>query len=80
MTERGMPEVELNIWMGLFMPAETPRTIVATLTDALAEAAEDPAFNALLMRARLPYSDPAATIGLPQKERNVVTQLGLPCR
>jgi tripartite-type tricarboxylate transporter receptor subunit TctC len=75
--ERGMPEVELNIWMGLFVPTETPRTIVTTLTDALAEAAKDPAFNALLTRARLTprYGDPAATIALLQKERTVVSQL-----
>jgi tripartite-type tricarboxylate transporter receptor subunit TctC len=76
-TERGMPEVELNIWMGLFVPIETPRAIVASLTDALAEAVKDPTLNTLLTRARLTphYGDPAATIALLQKERTIVAQL-----
>ena len=75
--ERGMPEVELNIWMGMFVPTATPPAVVAILTAALAEAAKAPALQDLLTRARLTprYGDPASTIALLQKERTVVSQL-----
>jgi tripartite-type tricarboxylate transporter receptor subunit TctC len=75
--ERGMPQVELNIWMGLFVPIETPRPIVTMLTDALAESAKDPALHTLLTRARLTprYGDPASTIALLRREREAVSQL-----
>lgn len=76
-SERGMPEVELNIWMGLFVPSKTPPEIVRTLTSAVAQASNDPAIAALLTRARLTpsYGDPAATLALLQKERTVVSHL-----
>jgi tripartite-type tricarboxylate transporter receptor subunit TctC len=72
-----MPEVELNIWMGLFVPVKTPAEIVRTPTSAVAQASNDPAVAALLTRARLApsYGDPAATFALLQKERTVVSHL-----
>ncbi|HEY0569482.1 MAG TPA: tripartite tricarboxylate transporter substrate binding protein [Xanthobacteraceae bacterium] len=76
-SERGMAEVELNIWMGLFVPATTPAAIVNTLTSAIAQASNDPTLVGLLKRAGLApsYGDPASTIALLQKERSVVSRL-----
>jgi tripartite-type tricarboxylate transporter receptor subunit TctC len=39
--EAGMPDVEVNVWHGLYVPADTPDEIVEQLTDALAAALED---------------------------------------
>lgn len=40
--EAGMPEVEVAVWHGLYVPAGTPDEVVEKLTDALATALEDP--------------------------------------
>ena len=39
--EAGLPDVEVGVWHGLYVPAETPDAIVQKLTDALAVALED---------------------------------------
>lgn len=39
--EAGMPEVEMTVWHGLWVPAGTPDGIVERLTEALATALED---------------------------------------
>jgi tripartite-type tricarboxylate transporter receptor subunit TctC len=39
--EAGLPDVEVGVWHGLYLPAETPDEVVETLTDALAVALED---------------------------------------
>jgi len=39
--EAGLPDVQVGVWHGLYVPAETPDEIVTKLTDALATALED---------------------------------------
>jgi tripartite-type tricarboxylate transporter receptor subunit TctC len=39
--DAGLPEVEVGVWHGLYVPADTPDQIVQTLTDALKVALED---------------------------------------
>jgi tripartite-type tricarboxylate transporter receptor subunit TctC len=41
--EAGLPDVEVGVWHGLYVPADTPDAIVQKLTDALAVALEDQA-------------------------------------
>jgi tripartite-type tricarboxylate transporter receptor subunit TctC len=84
MTEKGFPDASLNIWMGLYVPARTPRPVVDTLVKALAQAAKDPALAAGLEKAgmHLDYRDPAATATLIETEATavgkVVERLKLP--
>lgn len=40
--EAGMPEVEVAVWHGLYVPAGTPDEIIEKLTEALATALEGP--------------------------------------
>ena len=40
--EAGLPDIEVGVWHGLYVPAETPDEVVKALTDALAKALEDP--------------------------------------
>ena len=51
MAEKGHPEASLNIWMGLYVPAKTPRPVVDALTRAFNQAAKDPAVIAALEKA-----------------------------
>ena len=39
--EAGLPGVEVGVWHGLYVPADTPDAVVEQLTDALAAALED---------------------------------------
>ena len=39
--EAGLPDVEVGVWHGLYVPADTPDEVVEKLTDALAVALED---------------------------------------
>jgi tripartite-type tricarboxylate transporter receptor subunit TctC len=39
--EAGLPDVEVSVWHGLYVPAETPDEVVQKLTDALAAALKD---------------------------------------
>jgi tripartite-type tricarboxylate transporter receptor subunit TctC len=39
--EAGLPELELGVWHGFYVPSDTPDEIVAKLTDALQVALED---------------------------------------
>jgi len=41
--ERGVPDSDYNFWVGLFVPAETPRDIVGRLYRETARALQDPA-------------------------------------
>ena len=40
-SEAGLPELELGVWHGFYVPAETPDEIVSKLTDALQAALKD---------------------------------------
>jgi tripartite-type tricarboxylate transporter receptor subunit TctC len=84
MTEKGFPDASLNIWMGLYVPAKTPKPVVDTLVKTLAQVARDPALAAGLEKAgmHLDYRDPAATAKLLEAETaavgKVVERLKLP--
>ena len=84
MTEKGFPDASLNIWMGLYVPAQTPKAVVETLVKALAQAAKDPAVVGGIEKAgmHLEYRDPAATLKLIETESatvaKVVEKLKLP--
>jgi tripartite-type tricarboxylate transporter receptor subunit TctC len=51
MAEKGFPEASLNIWMGIYVPARTPKPVVDALTRAFNQAAKDPAVIAALDKA-----------------------------
>ena len=51
MAEKGFPEASLNIWMGLYVPAKTPKAVVDLLTRAFNQAARDPAVVGALDKA-----------------------------
>ncbi len=84
MAEKGFPDASLNIWLGLYVPAQTPQPVVDTLVKALAQAAKDPALAASLQKAgmQLDYRDPAATRKLLESETatvaKVIQRLNLP--
>jgi tripartite-type tricarboxylate transporter receptor subunit TctC len=84
MTEKGFPDASLNIWMGLYVPAATPKPIVDTLVRTLAQAAKEPALAAGLEKAgmHLDYRDPVGTLELLERESaavgRVVEKLKLP--
>jgi tripartite-type tricarboxylate transporter receptor subunit TctC len=40
-TERGLPEVQVQVWHGLYVPKDTPDEVVAELTAALQSALTD---------------------------------------
>lgn len=84
MAEKGFPDASLNIWMGVYVPAQTPAPVVDTLVKALAQAVKDPALGTGLEKAgmHLEYRDPAATAKLVETESatvaKVVERLKLP--
>lgn len=51
MAEKGFPDASLNIWMGLYVPAKTSKTVVDALTKAFQQAARDPAVLGALEKA-----------------------------
>jgi tripartite-type tricarboxylate transporter receptor subunit TctC len=51
MAEKGFPEASLNIWMGVYVPAKTPKPVVEALTRAFNQAAKDPAVLSALDKA-----------------------------
>lgn len=77
MTEKGFRDAALNIWMGLYVPAATPKPVVDTLVKALAQTAKDPALSAGLEKAgmHLDYRDPAATTTLLETESATVAKV-----
>jgi tripartite-type tricarboxylate transporter receptor subunit TctC len=51
MAEKGFPDASLNIWMGIYVPARTPKPVVEALTRAFNQAAKDPAVLGALDKA-----------------------------
>ena len=51
MAEKGFAEASLNIWMGVYVPARTPKPVVDALTRAFNQAAKDPAVVGALDKA-----------------------------
>lgn len=84
MAEKGFPEASLNIWMGVYVPVNTPKPVVDTLARTLAQVAKDPALGTGLEKAAmaLDYRDPAGTAELLARESaavaKVVQRLNLP--
>jgi tripartite-type tricarboxylate transporter receptor subunit TctC len=50
--EKGFPELNLKIWVGLFAPAKTPPVIAKRLAGAIGEALKDPQVAALIEKAQ----------------------------
>jgi tripartite-type tricarboxylate transporter receptor subunit TctC len=46
--EAGLPGFHMTLWSGLWVPKDTPKTIVATLNDAAVDALNDPAVRTKL--------------------------------
>jgi tripartite-type tricarboxylate transporter receptor subunit TctC len=42
--EKGFPDCEFYIWVGLFAPAATPAPVIARIREASAQVARDPEF------------------------------------
>ena len=83
MAEKGFPDASLNIWLGLYVPAKTPKPVVDVLVKALAEAAKDPAIAAAIEKAgmQVDYRDPTETQKLLDTEganvSRVIEKLGI---
>ena len=83
MAEKGFPDASLNIWLGLYVPARTPKPVVDRLAQALAEAARDPAIVAAVDKAGMfaDYYSPEETDKRRQAEaatvKKVAEKLGL---
>jgi tripartite-type tricarboxylate transporter receptor subunit TctC len=45
MTESGFPGFEVDLWLGVFAPANTPRNVVSTLNSGIRKALENPAVS-----------------------------------
>jgi tripartite-type tricarboxylate transporter receptor subunit TctC len=43
--EGGLPNLEISVWHGLFVPSKTPDAVVQTLSAALAKALQDPTLS-----------------------------------
>lgn len=83
MAEKGFPDASLNIWLGLYVPAKTPKPVVDVLVKVLAEAAKDPAITAAIEKAgmQVDYRDPTETQKLLDTEganvSRVIERLGI---
>ena len=83
MAEKGFRDASLNIWIGLFVPAATPREVVDRLAAALEETMGDAAVRKALNDAGMfvDYRNPEATRELLRTEsesiRKAVRKLGI---
>ncbi len=77
LSELGFRGSDLNIWMGLFLPAATPPDLVARMSDALATAMRDPAMDTALRRALLvpDHRDGPAAMRLLAEEQAAVARV-----
>jgi tripartite-type tricarboxylate transporter receptor subunit TctC len=66
-TEAGLPEVEVSVWHGLYVPADTPDDVVQTLTEALQLALTDE--NVIDEFAKLGTAPVAADLATPEAHR-----------
>ena len=59
LAESGLPGIEANFWMGMFVPARTPPAVIAKVAAAVRAAALDPVTRAALaMQGEVFTSDP----------------------
>ena len=63
-TEAGLPDVQVRVWHGLYVPADTPDDVVATLSGALQAALTDQ--NVVTKFAELGTTPVAADEATPQ--------------
>ena len=77
MVEKGHPDASLNIWMGLYVPAKTPKPVQDTLARALAQAARDPGVIAAIEKAgmHVDYKDAAETQKALETETRTVARV-----
>lgn len=77
MAEKGFPDASLNIWMGLFVPARTPRPVVDALTRAFNQAAKDATVLAALDKAGMQgfYHTGEETVKLLEQEAATVAKV-----
>lgn len=75
MAEKGFPEATVNISVGLYVPARTPREVIARLAGALERALRDPAAVAALEKTGMliDFEDAAAVQRALEAERGVVS-------
>jgi len=45
MAEAGLPSSETSVWIGIFVPPNTPEPIISILSSAIRKAGEDPALK-----------------------------------
>lgn len=83
MAEKGFPQVELNIWTGLFVPKATPPEVARKLATAVEETMQDPGVQKTVRAAGyyVNYRDAQATGEFAAKEaqmiRDAVSKLGV---
>jgi tripartite-type tricarboxylate transporter receptor subunit TctC len=77
LAEKGFPDASLNIWMGLYVPAKTPKPVVETLTRAFNQAAKDPAVIGALEKAGMQgyYHTGEETLKLLETESAAVAKV-----
>jgi tripartite-type tricarboxylate transporter receptor subunit TctC len=77
LAEKGHPEASLNIWMGLYVPAKTPKPAQEVLARALAQAARDPELISAIEKAgmHVDYKDAAATQKALEAETTAVAKV-----
>jgi tripartite-type tricarboxylate transporter receptor subunit TctC len=77
MAEKGFPDASLNIWMGLYVPARTPRPVVEALARAFNQAAKDPAVLGALDKAGMQgfYHTGEETLKLLESEAATVARV-----
>ena len=71
-TDAGLPDVQVSVWHGLYVPAGTPPEVVQALTDALAVALQDQ--NVVTEMAKLGTAPVAATDVTPQAHSDQLRQ------
>jgi tripartite-type tricarboxylate transporter receptor subunit TctC len=77
MAEKGFAEASLNIWMGVYVAAKTPKPVVDVLTKAFNQAAKDPVVIGALEKAGMQayYHTPAETLKLLDTEAAAVAKV-----
>jgi tripartite-type tricarboxylate transporter receptor subunit TctC len=77
MAEKGFAEASLNIWMGVYVAAKTPKPVVDALTKAFNQAAKDPVVIGALEKAGMQayYHTPAETLKLLDTEAAAVAKV-----
>jgi tripartite-type tricarboxylate transporter receptor subunit TctC len=75
--ERGAPQAAFNLWIGLFVPAKTPKGVLDRLNTTLTNALKDPKVveSAEKLGMVLEFTDPQQTMSRLQAEYDAVVEL-----